>query len=111
KNIKPYVDHQDDIQEQINQKEIAYKENQGELEKTLKTLEDINKRWQVQQDRKEKDVPKLVEKKHHLNYAIEKEKQSKGLEKQVGELEKKEKKLDQLIKIDREKLKQLDEEI
>lgn len=87
KNIHPYIEQQQSLFEQITIKETAKEKNQKDLGEISSILEKIRENWRVQQERKEKDIPRLLKEKDRVEFALERRKKLQGLSKKSKEME------------------------
>lgn len=87
KNIHPYIEQQQNLFNQITMKETNKEKNEKNLGEISSILEKIQENWRVQQERKEKDIPRLLKEKDRVEFALERRKKLQGLSRKSKEME------------------------
>ncbi|MGF7056444.1 AAA family ATPase [Brassicibacter mesophilus] len=104
-NVIPYVNGLKKTQDDIKANKELIVKHQCEIELLMNKMQNTEKEYSTALDRKEKEIPLLIEKKLELNHAIDLVKEKESLENERNILLSKYKEYEKKLKTDEENLK------
>lgn len=70
KNIQPYIEQQNSLEDQLKDMELDFEKNKRNLDKIKEILNNTREKWEIQQGKKENQIPLLLEEKGKMEYAL-----------------------------------------